>query len=335
MIVATAVFMVAILGVLASTPATGHTSPRSRQPTNPPRTLAAPSGFTVKASNGYSMFVFGSPARGGKPAAIGIFVIGKRSGAIYSAPATVTETSIQADLGALGEIAVTFHPSGQARTVRSKCGGKPVSFDSGAYKGTIDFHGEEGFTDIEATRASGSLSFLLDLLCPGISGATGGPFLPGAELDVEANGPRPGPHLNRLGPHLKVVKNRPSARAHFEAGVSEETDGVSIERFTGLIASAHTFEYDRLVQTAAVRPPAPFSGTAHFRRNPKPANRWTGDLTVDLPGKEGVKLTGSDLGVGLAHAHWEWHANVANGPQRSSLVPLDASLAVDRRAGIR
>jgi hypothetical protein len=332
--VTVAVFLVAILAV-ASASAAGHTSPRSPRPTNAPRTLSAPGGFTVKASNGYSMFIVGSPSHSGTPAAIVIFVTGKRAGAIYSAPATVTDTSLRADLGALGEIAVTFHPSGQARTVRSKCGAKPVSFDSGAYEGTIDFHGEEGFTDLEATRASGDLGFLVDLLCPGSSGERGGPFLPAAELDVEANGPRPGPHLNREGPHLKVVKNRSSARAHFEVGVSEETEGISIDRFTSLIAPPHSFDYDPQVQTAVVRPPAPFSGTAHFRRNAKSANRWSGDLTVDLPGKAGVKLTGGNLGVSLAHARWKWHAEVANGPQRSSRPPIETGVPNDQRAGIR
>jgi hypothetical protein len=124
----------------------------TRAPADNATKLLVPSSFTVKASNGYSILVFGSAAHEGRPDSIGAFVIGKGSGVIYSAPATLTETSIQADLGALGEIAVTFHPSGQARTQRSRCGGKPVSFDSGYYEGKIEFHGEEGYTTAEATR---------------------------------------------------------------------------------------------------------------------------------------------------------------------------------------
>lgn len=283
--------------------------------------LPPPGGFKLKASNGYSIFVLGALAHQGRPAGIGVFVIGRHGGAIYSAPATVSETSIQADLGALGKIAVTFHPSDEERTVRSKCGGKPVSFDSGYYEGTIDFHGEQGYTKIEASKARGDLGLLLDILCPGSSGVSGGPFLPGAELDIEANGPRPGPHLNRLGPHLRVIKNRPSTRAHFEAGISERSNGVSIDRYAGLIASAHTFEYDPKVKTATVRPPAPFSGTAHFHRNAKPGNRWTGDLSVDLPGKPGVKLTGGHLRASLAHAHWQWRADMTSGSKTVQQPP--------------
>ncbi len=262
--------------------------------------LPPPLGFTLKTSNGYSMFVFGVQAGEGRPSAAGIYVTDKDGGAGYSVPAAVTETSIQADFGALGEIAVTFHPSGQARTVHPACAKKrSVSFDSGYYEGVIDFHGEERYTDVEASRARGDLGFLLNVICPGMSGESGSSFLPGAELNVGACGPQP-------GPHLMVVKNRPKAPAHFEASFSEKRDGVSILRFTHPIFAARTFEYDPRVQTATVHPPLPFLGAARFHRAAKPRNRWTGNLTVDLPGRSGVKLTGGALRAGLAHAEWDW-----------------------------
>lgn len=261
--------------------------------------LPYPPGFTIEASNGYSVFIVGGEARKGQPPTIAIFVTGKTDAVFYSAPATVTEGSIQASLGSLGEIAVTFHPSGQTLTERSECGGQPVTFNSGYYEGTIDFHGEEGFTVIEATRAPGGLGPLLDsIACTGISGGSA-PFMSGAELDVDTQN-------RRLGPHLMVVKNRPRARAHYEVGVSETSNGVSIARFAGLIAPASTFAYDPEVQTATLRPPAPFSGSAQFHRKAKPANRWSGNLTVDLPGRAGVTLTGGGLQAKLAHAHWDW-----------------------------
>lgn len=284
-----------ILGALL--PIVGATA----APANATR-LPYPPGFKIEASNGYSMFVFGVPAREGHPPTLAIFVTGKNDGAFYSAPATVTEKSIQASLGSLGEIAVTFHPSGKARPERSECGGKPFSFDSGRYEGTIDFHGEEGFTGIEATSAPGDLGFLLNIVCPGMSGSSGGAFMPGAELDLRAN-------RSKTGPHLRVVKNRPKARAHYEVSVSEMSNGVSIERFAGLIAPAGTFSYDPKVQTATLHPPAPFSGSARFHQGAKPQNRWTGNLTVDLPGKAGVALTGGGLRAKLAHAHWDWHTS--------------------------
>jgi hypothetical protein len=266
--------------------------------------LVPPGGFKVRASNGYSIFVFGARAWRGKPAAVLVFVTGKHGGAIYSAPGTVTETSIQADLAALGEIAVTFRPSGQRRKARSVCDEKPVTFDSGYYEGTIAFRGEQSYTKVEATTARGNLGPLLNIVCPGLVGTTGGPFLPGAELEVVGD-------RRKQSLHLTAVKNRPRARVRLEASVSEEKEGIRISRFIGMLATSRAFEYDPKVKAATVSPPDPFSGAAHFARGAKPANRWTGDLTVDLPGRSGVKLTGSETRAKLVHAHWERIAHLA------------------------
>jgi hypothetical protein len=41
-----------------------------------------------------------------------------------------------------------------------------------------------------------------------------------------------------------------------------------------------------------LEPPAPFSGSATFRRHPTKAPTWTGDLKIDLPGFGPVRLAG-------------------------------------------
>lgn len=257
--------------------------------------LPAPGGFRLQASNGYSVVVLGVPAREGHPAAIVIIVNSKHRGVTYAAPATVTETSIQANLGELGEISVTFHPSGQPATARPKCGGRPVSFDAGYYEGKIDFHGEEGYTEVDATSAPGNIDFWLNLLCPGTGGGHG-PFLPGAELHVRNP---------QLGPEFTVVKNRPDARARVGVSVSEYRGGISIERFATLLMPAGAFRYDPRLQTATLDPPAPFAGTGRFDRSKKANRRWSGDLTVDMPGREDVALTGASLRATLVHAEWD------------------------------
>jgi hypothetical protein len=280
-------------------------SPSSVLEANPLAPLPAPGAFRLKGSNGYSLLVFGVPTHKDQPANVAIFVLGKLGGAFYDVPATVTETSMQANFGTLGEIAVTFQPSGQAKRVRPSCGGKPFAFDSGSYEGTIRFDGEEGFTSAEATSAKGDLGFLLDVLCPGILGGSGGPAGPGAELNAYA-----GP--SRQSAHVKVVKNRPSARAHYEAEVFEVREGVSISRFANAVEPAGTFVFDSEVRTATLRPSAPFSGVGRFRRAASRANRWSGNLTVDLPGRSGVELTGSGDRAKLAHAHWDFHPHSAD-----------------------
>jgi hypothetical protein len=263
------------------------------------RSLPAPGMFKLEASSGYSVLVGGIPSRRGRPASVFMFVRGRAAAVTYFAPATVTETSIQASLGELGEIDVRFQPSGRARRERSVCGGKPVAFDSGSYEGVIDFEGEEGYTQVNATRAEGDLQFFLDLICPGNIGPSGsGPGAPGAELRVRQ---RP------THPALTFVahKNRPGDRAFFEASVTERHDGIGIERSVGSSGRASAFDYDSMLQTATVKPPAPFSGQATFRRNAAPANRWTGRLSVDFPGRSDVSLTAGAVHASIAHTEWQ------------------------------
>lgn len=303
------VFGAASAQASASPPVQGLVSSSNVLAASPLTPLSAPGGFKVKGSNGYSLLVFGVPAHKGEPANVAIFALGKRDGVIYDAPATVTETSMQANFGALGEIAVTFHPSGRAKRVRPSCGGKSFAFDSGSYEGTIRFNGEEGFTSVEATSAKGDLGFLVDISCSGISGGSGGPFLPGAELNAYVGS-------SRQGAHVKVVKNRPSAAAHYEADVSEVHEGVSIGRFANAVEPAGTFVFDSKVQTATLHPSAPFSGTGRFNRAAPPANRWSGDLTVDLPGRAGVKLNGGGDHATLMHSHWDFHPKSSDNSRR-------------------
>src|SRR5215475_15076165 len=110
------------------------------------KVLPAPSGFRLRASNGYTLTVLaGRDPHTGK----GSVLVNARAHAstvLYAAPAVVSDTSINADLGRVGEINVDFVPSGEVERERSSCGGKPVVVNSGRYVGTIDFEGEEGYS---------------------------------------------------------------------------------------------------------------------------------------------------------------------------------------------
>lgn len=263
------------------------------------RTLSAPGLFKLESSNGYSVLVWGVPSRRGRPASVFMFVRGRAGAVAYFAPAKVSETSIQASLGELGEIDVNFQPSGRATREKSACGDKPVTFDSGVYEGTIDFTGEEGYTQVHATRAKGDIQFVLDLVCPGTIGPSGsGPGLPGAELRVRQR-------ASRLGPSFDAHKNRPGARAIFGASITETRDGIGIQRVVGVRPPSAAFEYDPLLKLATVKPPPPFSGQATFRRNAAPANRWIGTLSVDFPGRSDVSLTAGHPHASLVRGEWQ------------------------------
>jgi hypothetical protein len=248
--------------------------------------LLIPNSFELQGSNGYSIFVLGIPSRKGQPATVELFVQKKHAAVYYSAPATVTETSIDAGLGELGEISVSFHQSGVAAIASPHCGG-PVSFDSGSFEGTVDFHGEEGYTEAQATSVPGNIDFLLNGTCGGFVTSGGSdPFSPGAELYLRNPA---------LGAQFSVAKSRPDSPARFEVSDREYRDGISIQRFAALVMPAAAFTYSPHLQTATVRPPAPFSGTARFDRRKKANRRWSGDLAIDLPGRTGLPLTDHQL----------------------------------------
>ncbi|HET8956153.1 MAG TPA: hypothetical protein VFN18_10900 [Solirubrobacterales bacterium] len=282
------VALVLALGPLASR-AGATFSPALARSAGTDRLLVPPS-FRLSGSNGYTLDVIGEQARSGRPASVTIYTSAKGRGARYSAPAKVTETSMSADLGDLGEIDLNFARSGRATEI--PCGKKTIRFDSGKFEGRFAFHGEEGFTSAETTSVPGNIDFLLAGFCT--EEVSEGPFkvFPGgATLAVRGPG---------LGPELLVNKPRPGAAATISAWYSENVDGISISRYAYRSMSAGRFRYDARLLSASLRPPPPFSGRARFALRKKAGKRWSGDLAVDLPGRAGVPLTGPSLRATLS-----------------------------------
>ncbi len=245
--------------------------------------------FWLKASNDYSILALAASERADGRGDIVLFVGGKRGGAIYGAPATITPTKLEADLGDLGRISLDIVPSGVKRTLKSRCRDRPVTFEPDSYRGTFEFNGEEGYTAASTQRLEEYARFWLDLGCGVFSSGEGsGHGLPGARLRLVR-----GKRHHRLS--LQANKNGPGARSRFEVEIHEKRGRIEISRSTTLWAGAAAFGYDPLLRTATLAPPAPFSGQATFHRGAAAANRWSGNLRVDLPGRSGVPLT--DTGV--------------------------------------
>jgi hypothetical protein len=284
-----ALFFAAVLAVAPPMASATSRAAASKDP------LPIPGAFRLAGSNGYTLYVLGLESREGHPGSVLIFAFAKGKGVSYRAPATVTETAIQADLGEVGEISVSFQRSNHATSV--PCGKRTIRFDSGLYEGKIVFHGEEGYTSAEETSVPGNIDYFISGVCgDGVISETfvgGGPSRrpPGAALYVRNPG---------LGPELRVTKTRAGAAAWIEAGTREFTNGISIERYATLRVPSGAFKYDRRLRTATLRPPAPFAGSAHFDLGKKAGQRWSGSLVVDLPGRAGLPLTGPSLRATLS-----------------------------------
>lgn len=252
--------------------------------------------FRLKANSGYSLLVLAGSRRADGRGQVILSVERKDAYASYFVPATVTTTAVKANFGRLGRIDVRFEPSGVVKDERSVCDSRAVPFDAGWYRGQIEFAGEEGYTRSSATSVHAVLRPWLNLVCPGraYSEATGS-GLPGARLRLASR--RGSGKLT-----LQVNENRPGARMRFEASIEERRGRMVVVRHVEGRASTGTFSYARGLQTATLRPPSPFAGGATFRRGARPANRWTGNLSLDFPGHSNVRLTGSKVNATLVPA---------------------------------
>lgn len=213
----------------------------------------------------------------------------------YAAPATVTPTRLDADLGALGRFSAEIVPSGRTKLFRG-CDGEARRLEPRLYRGTFEFQGEEGYTEAVATDVLEYPQFFFDLICSAVAGGESlGRGLPGARLRAFSR------HRDR-GVSLQLNKNKPGGSTFFDATLKEVRGKIRIERTVTGRQPATAFDYDPLLRAAAVKPSSPFSGTARFHRQADPANRWTGDLSIDFPGRVNVPLTGAGFSTRVVHA---------------------------------
>jgi protein-S-isoprenylcysteine O-methyltransferase Ste14 len=251
--------------------------------------------FRLEASHGYTILGFAASERIDGRGDIGLIVYRKGETVSYLAPAIVTPTRLEADLGALGGISAEIVPS-RKRRLRSHCGDGVRTVEPHLYRGTFEFQGEQGYTEAFATETPEYVGFFANLVCAfGVGGEGSGPGMPGARLRAFSRN-----HGRRLS--LQLNKNRPGKPTIFSATLAERRNGIRIERAVSGRQPARAFEYDPLLQTATVEPAGPFSGEARFVRHAPPARRWTGSLSIDFPGKSEVPLAGAGFSANLVHA---------------------------------
>jgi hypothetical protein len=268
--------------------------------------LAVPSGaaaakpfggiFVLRATHGFK--VVGLIGSKGKDTGLSLFVERRHEGASYTVHGTRHGEAFDFDLGPLGKVEVGAQPSGSTETVHPKCG-KPFTLEGGAFVGTIEFHGEEGFTEAHAERTPFRLDLLAESICGSFSsGETFGVGEPGARLRARGRG----------GATLQINQNHPGARVRYEAQTVERSGGVRIERtVTGRLAGG-AFDFDPTLINASFTPGTPFTGAATYRGFHPPRGThvahgtWRGDLKLDFPGRAAVPLAGPGFKAAIVPA---------------------------------
>ena len=255
--------------------------------------------FKVQASNGFEILAFAANERADGRGGIAMIVSRGGENATYTAPARLTASTLRADLGPLGKIDLDVSPSGREKRVQANCGGEAEAFEYEPlrYTGTFEFHGEEGYSDAATANPREFDRFLYLIACPAAGGGGEGIGFgfPGARLKLyERDGDF------RLD--LQVHKNRPGKPTHFEVEAHEVRGKIRISRSTDVWLGPNAFRFDRALDAATLDPPAPFAGEGRFTRGPSRKGIWDGDLTVDLPGRSDVPLTGTGTWATLVHA---------------------------------
>lgn len=264
------------------------TSPAAASPLVPP-------GFVLPASHGYKIFGLffdGTPHE--ERDELLLIVARKDSAVTYFVPAKADETSVSADLGALGLVDLRFVPAGRPRPERTPCGTpRRVEVERGAFEGSFAFRGEEGFARATATRMPAFARIVLGLICGGNDDVEGfGGHAPGAQLKIHQRGAA-------ATTDFEARTNSPTRPAYLEASVEEKRGRIGITRQVSFTAPPPAFRFDFAAKTATVKPGGPFHGSAKYDGSKAKRSRMRGNLTVDFPGHAGVRLLGPRTSAGM------------------------------------
>ena len=265
-----------------------------------PRTVKAPggqeAGFSVRASNGYAVYVSNFAGE------VTVFA-GQKQGknvVLYLADRRdYGERGFEAKLPGVGRIAVEFRPRGQAMPipVPRSCSGRPGSEQKGFFVGTIELHGEHGFTEVTASRARGTVTRTYPQTCKLPRDRGKKDVEPKTDDEPEtamliATDRKAG--LSFSATRFDFGGDEGPAVLIFSAISFEERRGMTIFRMVRSFAPLKTFSAAApgAPSTATVEPPAPFTGSASYSLGPDGSPSWTGNLSVPLPGGEPARLAG-------------------------------------------
>jgi superfamily II DNA/RNA helicase len=238
--------------------------------------------------------------------------------------------SVVARIGRLGRIDLRFVADKVHREKPPhRCHGEPTLIEEGHFVGLVAFHGEGGYTEVHAHRAKGTIVRVPPLRCTP-------PPAPNLKklkrelekrAETEAEGGEEETEEEQEDDGSFAVKLTTTAHGHrvtFKAAKAvlkskkdkkgfaftdfivtaarrrgrieeESTVGIVFERGSTFLVP------DRLhpASEAVLKPPAPFSGSATFRRHRDEPPTWTGDLKVDLLGFGSVRLAGTGTHASL------------------------------------
>jgi hypothetical protein len=289
--------LVAAAALLALLPGAASAKPGYRK--TPGYRVLQP--FPAQGTNGYEIYI---GVAGGRAylAAISQSREGGSSVIYQRKQRQAGDKSIEIDLGKAGRVKAHFVSERvEEVTLPKGCVGKPAVAETGAFVGSFNFHGADGFTSLSTHRIKGAFTESPSEICPRHPGLERkfAPRRGDAVLRAIAGARSGSTSFEAVAePRLPGIPATSTYEAHerHREGALEITESVdatapsplAIPNLTGQLPATITFE-----------PPAPFSGSATLEAPSRATATWSGDLAVDFPAAGEVPLTGPGIDAGL------------------------------------
>lgn len=260
--------------------------------------------FQFTASDGYRITVGGYDAtaviNAAKPGGSG-----DRAWSTYVARGRVSPSAIQADFGALGGVDMRFRPSGSivyGKRHRHCTGPNRYTIQPGVFVGSVRFRGEGGYTSAKVHRVKGKVVTPRLLRCLGSSFAQFERSGRGKPAEEKSKATRLSAYARAGLTAMLFGAQERGSKAGYLAEIEQTVGSLGVFRGVFVRASLATFAVDNALSSAAVTPPAPFSGSAAFQRGPTGVKSWTGSLAVSFPGAPNVSLIDPRFHVQLSRS---------------------------------
>jgi hypothetical protein len=209
--------------------------------------------------------------------------------AAYLVPATLTDHSVAAKFGSLGEFNLAFDPKKAAGKCRRLL-----------FTGSFTFAGENGYVHVDADHARGSFAEQTYFGCVFGSNAGSATFVKGTGFHLEALA---GSWKHGTARRVLVdeYRRRNGRRGESIYGFQrEEREGMIFGRGATATGDATAFRRNLKAGTATLTPPAPFTGSATLRPGPGGKGIWEGSLQLPvLDGGEPIVFTGPQFKASL------------------------------------
>lgn len=211
--------------------------------------------------------------------------------------------TIRGKLPGVGRVAVHFKQTKEKKlrfTGAQGCKSDGTSIKrSGWFVGTIEFHGEGGYTDVSRRRAFGQISEVPQEVCRASANQrrARASTADSETADLLIAGRNLG-HGRGLSFDAFPIPRLPGLKpsVDFNASYYHSRRGMFIWASTRKLSRGKDLSVayaNGSPSEATVEPPAPFTGSATFKLETPTKASWTGNLTAEIPTLGAIGLTGA------------------------------------------